>query len=182
MRSQSHLDHVAGGNRAAIQRAISTFDHVEPVFVVMLVAPFVVDPSARKALVVTFRGIGRAVTLIVIDAYQKFIGRELREIVNEPLPRNAAARTGLENEPFVPRYRAKMMPGVREILPERSRTRVGPGIRICPCGAPATRGCVAFRTRWCSCGHGGVCVVRRCACACSAACRMRGVIFGALRR
>ena len=69
-----HLDHIARGDGAAIQRAVAAFDHVEPVFVVMLVAPFVVDPSARKTLVVAFGGIGRAVALIVVDAHQEFIG------------------------------------------------------------------------------------------------------------
>lgn len=89
---------------------------IRPILIVMAIAALVVDPCFTVALVLTFRGIGAAVTLIVPYSLAEFCGRIFRQVMDQSLPDQSHTEASFTNEQSMPCDGLKMFPSAH-LLP-----------------------------------------------------------------
>lgn len=86
---------------------------VEPVFDMMLIAPFMMKPRIRDARLTAGGADGRAVPPIILRALEKFGGRKLGEVVYQPAPNDPALHGVSENAGFMTPDQGKMAKNIR---------------------------------------------------------------------
>ena len=87
-------------------RSIQTI--IDPVFIMVLISPFVVQPCKGNACRLTFCIIRTSVSLIILTADFEFRPAIFGKIMQKPLPIKSHAETMFHYEQFMPRDRAKM--------------------------------------------------------------------------
>lgn len=96
-----HFDDVAGGHFHAAHFVVQGGGIIDPVFEVVFVAAFVVEPGGGVALFEAFGFVGAFVALEVPDAGQEFGGGEFAHVVEKPLPVKAGAEAIFHYAPLV---------------------------------------------------------------------------------
>ena len=89
---------------------------IDPVFKMMLIAPFMMQPGRRIPLLLAFRHIRTAIALIVFHAVEKLLRRILGQIVHQALPVQPHCKTAFHHQQPVMCDRLKMTPNASHLV------------------------------------------------------------------
>ena len=126
-----HFRDIAAGHFCAHDHVFAVERIVDPVFKMVKVAAFVVEPGGGHADVLPFRVIRAAGSLIIKGADQKFRRSIFGEIVQESLPVQTDLEAVLTHHPFVAGDRPEMPDRVKAAVFSFSHSTGSP-FRVCP--------------------------------------------------